>query len=81
MHFSPALDQARNRIKLARLRHGATMLEQDCRRIATFDNNGTHWCEQPVCFELSFAFDRVPMTGNRTSERARLAHKPSIGIP
>jgi phosphoglycolate phosphatase-like HAD superfamily hydrolase len=28
-------------------------------RIATFDNDGTLWCEQPVYFQLAFAFDRV----------------------
>jgi len=28
-------------------------------RIATFDNDGTLWCEQPVYFQAIFAFDRV----------------------
>jgi len=28
-------------------------------RIATFDNDGTLWCEQPMYFQLLFAFDRV----------------------
>ena len=28
-------------------------------RIATFDNDGTLWCEQPMYFQLAFAFDRV----------------------
>jgi hypothetical protein len=28
-------------------------------RIATFDNDGTLWCEQPVYFQVQFAFDRV----------------------
>jgi hypothetical protein len=28
-------------------------------RIATFDNNGTLWAEQPMYFQLAFAFDRV----------------------
>jgi phosphoglycolate phosphatase-like HAD superfamily hydrolase len=28
-------------------------------RIATFDNDGTLWCEQPFYFQLAFAFDRV----------------------
>ena len=28
-------------------------------RIATFDNDGTLWCEQPVYFQLAFAFDRA----------------------
>ena len=28
-------------------------------RIATFDNDGTLWCEQPFYFQLGFAFDRI----------------------
>src|SRR4051794_3012263 len=28
-------------------------------RIATFDNDGTLWCEHPVYFQLAFAFDRI----------------------
>ena len=28
-------------------------------RIATFDNDGTLWCEQPVPVQLYFALDRV----------------------
>lgn len=28
-------------------------------RIATFDNDGTLWAEQPIYFQLVFAFDRV----------------------
>jgi phosphoglycolate phosphatase-like HAD superfamily hydrolase len=28
-------------------------------RIATFDNDGTLWCEQPVYFQFMFAIDRV----------------------
>jgi phosphoglycolate phosphatase-like HAD superfamily hydrolase len=28
-------------------------------RIATFDNDGTLWCEQPMYFQLLFAMDRV----------------------
>jgi len=28
-------------------------------RIATFDNDGTLWAEQPLYFQLAFAFDRV----------------------
>jgi len=27
--------------------------------IATFDNDGTLWCEQPFYFQLAFAFDRI----------------------
>jgi phosphoglycolate phosphatase-like HAD superfamily hydrolase len=28
-------------------------------RIATFDNDGTLWCEQPYYFQLAFAFDQA----------------------
>jgi hypothetical protein len=28
-------------------------------RIATFDNDGTLWAEQPIYFQLFFAIDRV----------------------
>jgi phosphoglycolate phosphatase-like HAD superfamily hydrolase len=28
-------------------------------RIATFDNDGTLWCEQPVYFQVAFAIDQV----------------------
>ena len=28
-------------------------------RIATFDNDGTLWCEQPMYFQVAFAMDRV----------------------
>ena len=29
------------------------------RRVATFDNDGTLWCEQPMYVQLAFALDRV----------------------
>ena len=29
------------------------------KRIATFDNDGTLWAEQPVYFQVAFAFDRI----------------------
>jgi phosphoglycolate phosphatase-like HAD superfamily hydrolase len=28
-------------------------------RVATFDNDGTLWCEMPFYFQMAFAFDRV----------------------
>jgi hypothetical protein len=28
-------------------------------RLATFDNDGTLWAEQPIYFQLAFAFDRI----------------------
>ena len=47
-------------------------------RIATFDNDGTLWCEQPIYFQLAFAFDRVKAwrrnirNGRRRSRSGRL---------
>ncbi len=28
-------------------------------RIAVFDNDGTLWCEQPIYFQVAYAFDRI----------------------
>jgi phosphoserine phosphatase len=33
------------------------------KRIATFDNDGTLWAEQPVYFQVAFAFDRIKAMG------------------
>ena len=37
---------------------GADFVPDD-RRIATFDNDGTLWAEQPMYFQIAFAIDRV----------------------
>ncbi|THD61988.1 MAG: haloacid dehalogenase-like hydrolase [Bradyrhizobium sp.] len=37
-------------------------------RIATFDNDGTLWGEQPMCFQLLFALDRVKVLAPKDSE-------------
>jgi hypothetical protein len=37
-------------------------------RIATFDNDGTLWCEQPMYFQLLFALDRVKTLAPRHPE-------------
>lgn len=37
-------------------------------RIATFDNDGTLWCEQPYYFQLAFAFDQVKAMAPRHPE-------------
>jgi haloacid dehalogenase-like hydrolase len=37
-------------------------------RIATFDNDGTLWCEQPMYFQLAFALDRVKALAPRHPE-------------
>ena len=31
----------------------------EMRRVAVFDNDGTLWAEQPVYFQLAFAFDEI----------------------
>ncbi|WP_456660718.1 HAD family hydrolase [Bradyrhizobium sp. JR3.5] len=37
-------------------------------RIATFDNDGTLWCEQPAYFQTAFAFDRIKTMAPRHPE-------------
>jgi phosphoglycolate phosphatase-like HAD superfamily hydrolase len=37
-------------------------------RIATFDNDGTLWCEQPMYFQLLFALDRVKALASQHPE-------------
>ena len=36
-------------------------------RIATFDNDGTLWCEKPMYFQVMFAFDRIKATAAAAS--------------
>ena len=38
-------------------------------RIATFDNDGTLWAEQPMYFQFLFALDRVKSLADRKSTR------------
>src|SRR5207237_3885143 len=38
---------------------GSPDLVPEAERIATFDNDGTLWAEQPIYFQLAFALDRV----------------------
>jgi hypothetical protein len=40
-------------------------------RIATFDNDGTLWAEQPIYFQLAFALDRVKALAPQSSSCAR----------
>ena len=40
-------------------RQGSPKYVPPAERIATFDNDGTLWCEQPVYFQFLFALDRV----------------------
>jgi hypothetical protein len=37
-------------------------------RIATFDNDGTLWCEQPIYFQGLFVFDRIKALAPKHSE-------------
>ena len=37
-------------------------------RIATFDNDGTLWTEQPVYFQLAFAFDQIKLLAPKHPE-------------
>ncbi len=37
-------------------------------RIAAFDNDGTLWCEQPMYFQMIFAFDRIKATAKNHPE-------------
>jgi phosphoglycolate phosphatase-like HAD superfamily hydrolase len=39
--------------------YGSPDFVKPAERIATFDNDGTLWAEQPIYFQLQFAFDRV----------------------
>ena len=46
-------------------KQGATEFVPPAGRIATFDNDGTLWCEQPLQIQFFFAFDRVrQLSGN-----------------
>jgi hypothetical protein len=40
-------------------KHGSPDFVPEAERIATFDNDGTLWAEQPMYFQLLFALDRV----------------------
>ena len=40
-------------------KEGAPDFVPAAERIATFDNDGTLWAEQPMYFQLAFALDRV----------------------
>src|SRR5438067_6658081 len=40
-------------------KQGSPELVPPAERIATFDNDGTLWAEQPIPFQLAFALDRV----------------------
>jgi phosphoglycolate phosphatase-like HAD superfamily hydrolase len=41
------------------MKQGSPDIVPEAERIATFDNDGTLWAEQPIYFQLAFALDRV----------------------
>lgn len=43
----------------ATTRNGGPDFISSSKRIAVFDNDGTLWAEQPIYFQLAFAFDRI----------------------
>ena len=43
-------------------------------RIATFDNDGTLWAEQPLYFQFIFALDRVKVLAPQHPERELAPH-------
>ena len=48
-------------------------------RIATFDNDGTLWAEQPVYFQVAFAFDRIAAVAKQRPElRNKQPYKAAI---
>lgn len=49
-------------------KQGSTDFVPPDERIATFDNDGTLWCEQPFYFQLAFAFDQVKATAPQHPE-------------
>ncbi|WP_234683642.1 HAD family hydrolase [Bradyrhizobium monzae] len=49
-------------------REGAPDFVPVSERIATFDNDGTLWCEQPMYVQLAFALDRVKAMASKHPE-------------
>jgi hypothetical protein len=49
-------------------REGSADFVPASERIATFDNDGTLWCEQPMYVQLAFALDRVKALSNQHPE-------------
>ena len=47
----------------------------ETRRIATFDNDGTLWCEQPIYVQASFAFQRAQVMA---AQNPALKEKPGF---
>ena len=51
-------------------REGSPDFVPASQRIATFDNDGTLWCEQPMYVQLAFALDRVKALSGQHPEWA-----------
>jgi phosphoserine phosphatase len=49
-------------------KQGSPDLVPEAERIATFDNDGTLWAEQPIYFQLAFALDRVKVLAEQHPE-------------
>jgi phosphoglycolate phosphatase-like HAD superfamily hydrolase len=49
-------------------KQGSTDFVPPAERIATFDNDGTLWAEQPVYFQFAFALDRVKALSHKHPE-------------
>jgi hypothetical protein len=49
-------------------REGGPDFVPSAERIATFDNDGTLWAEQPMYFQFAFAIDRVKALAPRHPE-------------
>jgi phosphoglycolate phosphatase-like HAD superfamily hydrolase len=49
-------------------KEGASDVVPAPQRIATFDNDGTLWCEQPMYVQLAFALERVKALSNQHPE-------------
>ena len=57
---------------------GSTDFVPPAQRIATFDNDGTLWCEQPIYFQVAFALERVKALAPEHPEW--LATQPFKGV-
>ena len=56
------------RVRRASTRPGSPEFVPPAERIATFDNDGTLWAEQPVYVQLLFVIDRVKALAARHPE-------------
>ncbi len=57
-------------------REGSPNFISVAQRIATFDNDGTLWAEQPMYFQILFALDRVKALAPQHPEWKPRSHSP-----